>query len=364
MALRLRDRRRLFGVAVLVLVLAATLALWAFPAFAADAVTVPMQGQGTVLGGGESASQLRLKLTAADGSDWLLEMTLNPTGARRSSTGLVVYSLSGSFVLGQTNTPLANGTATGTMDQNGNGDIRLAGSSGPTSLDVPFTVTGNGNLTAQVAGTWPVLPSAAGADPAPATPPVNHFWWYLSRAAGLVSYILLFLSIAFGLGLRSNQSGQTRRRVVLELHQFLAVLGLAFLGLHIGALLGDSYINFSIANLLLPVALPYRAAATAAGIFGMYGFVVVFSTFLVRRWVGKKTWRAVHGAAIVMFVLVLVHSITAGTDTIVPWVRWMYTLSAGATVGLAIMHYFRQKRAPVAAAVVSRPSGVQRPGSR
>jgi sulfoxide reductase heme-binding subunit YedZ len=148
--------------------------------------------------------------------------------------------------------------------------------------------------------------------------------------------------------------------VYLELHQFLAVLGLAFMGFHIAALLGDSYVNFNIAQVLLPVSLPYRPAATAAGIFGMYGFVIVMLTFGLRRWLGKKVWRAVHGVAIVMFVLVLLHSITAGTDTAVPWVRWLYTLSAGTTVLLAVLHYFRQRSNPAPAPVRAR---LQRPGA-
>ena len=295
-------------------------------------------------------------------------MTLNPVNARRTGgddddrRGIVVYTLRGTFVLGPSQTPLATGTASGTMDQNGNGNISLAGSSGTTSLRVPFTVVGNGNLKAQVSGTWPALPAARTATDAPE---VNHFWWYLSRAAGLVSYLLLFLSVAFGLVLRSGQPNVGRKRVILELHQFLSVLGLAFLGLHVAALLGDQYIGFKLANLFVPANLPYRPVPTAAGIFAMYGFVIVMLTFMVRRWLGRKTWRAVHGGAVVMFVLALAHSITAGSDTIMPWVRWMYTLTAGATALLGILHYFRQKKVPpVAVTAAGKASPVQRSGSR
>ena len=366
MVFRSRNRRRLAGVAVLVVIIITVLGLWATSAFAADGTTVPMQGQGTVVGS-EEASQLRLKLTASDGSDWLLEMTLNPVNARRTGgdddrRGVVVYALRGSFTLGLSQTPLATGTASGTMDQNGNGDINLSGTDGPTSLEVPFTVVGNGNLQAQVSGRWPALPSAQTATATDA-PEVNHFWWYLSRAAGLVSYILLFLSVAFGLVLRSGQPNAGRKRVFLELHQFLSVLGLAFLGLHVAALLGDQYIGFKLANLFVPADLPYRPVPTAAGIFAMYGFVIVMLTSVVRRWLGRRTWRVVHGGAVVMFVLALVHSITAGSDTIVPWVRWMYTLTAGATALLGILHYFRQKKMPVAV-TVAETSPVQRSDSR
>jgi len=132
------------GVAVLAVVLIAVFGLWATSAFVADVTTVPMQGQGTVIGS-EEASQLRLKLTASDGSDWLLEMTLNPVNARRivgnddDRGGLVVYSLRRTSVLGPSQTPLANGAASGTMDQNGNSNISLRESSGPTSLQVSFT---------------------------------------------------------------------------------------------------------------------------------------------------------------------------------------------------------------------------------
>lgn len=369
MVFRSRNRRRLTGAAVVVIVIIAVVGLWATSAFAADGTTVPMQGQGTVVGSGE-ASQLRLKITASDGSDWLLEMTLNPVSTRRTGgddddrRGPVVFSLRGTFVLGPSQTPLATGAASGTMDENGNGDIRLSEAAGPTSLEVPFTVVGNGNLQAQVSGTWPALPAAQTATATDA-PEVNHFWWYLSRAAGLVSYILLFLSVAFGLVLRSGQPNGGRKRVFLELHQFLSVLGLGFLGLHMAALLGDRYIGFNLANLFVPANLPYRPVPTAVGIFAMYGFVIVMLTFTVRHWLGRKTWRVVHGGAVVMFVLALVHSITAGSDTIIPWVRWMYTLTAGATALLGILHYFRQKKAsPVAVTVAGEAAPVQRSDSR
>ncbi len=363
-----RNRWRLLGVALLLVTLVAALGLWAGAAFAdtppaaAPTATVSMTGQGTVVGG-EEASQLRLRMTASDGSSWLLEMALNPLSARNSSGDTVVYELGGSFTLGVSEHPLATGAASGTMDQNGNGDIRLTGSSGLTSLDVPFTTAGNGQISARVTGNWPALPVVQPAA-ASAAPPVNHFWWYLSRAAGLVSYILLFLSIAFGLGMRTNRAGASRRRIFLELHRFLAVLGLGFMGLHIAALLGDSYVSFNVAQLLLPADLPYRPLATAIGIFGMYAFVIVMLTFVARRWVGRKLWRVVHGGAILMFVLVLLHSITAGTDTVVPWVRWMYALTAGATVFLAISYYVRRRNtaSPVSAAGLRARS--QGPASR
>ena len=252
------------------------------------------------------------------------------------------------------------------MDQNGRGDVKLTQSGGPAALDVPFTVQGSaGGITAQVSGTWPALPVVQpAASPAATTAPVNHFWWYLSRDAGLLAYLLLFVSIAFGLILRTNQASTARRRVYLELHQFLAVLGLGFMALHILALLGDTYIGYTPAQLFVPSNLPYRPLATAIGIFGMYAFVLVMLVFVLRRRLGRKLWRVVHGGAILMFVLVLLHSITAGTDTAVPWVRWMYALTAAATVFLAINHYLRKKPAPRTVKATVRPARVQRPGSR
>jgi hypothetical protein len=174
MALRL-PRRRWAGAAGLLVAIVALLALFTGPVFAADPpaspATVPMIGQGTVVGG-ESSQQLRLKLSAGDGSQWLLEMTLNPLSARRHGEELVTYTLGGSFTLGLPDQPLATGTASGTMDQGGTGDIRLSGS-GSTSLDVPFNVAGSGQISARVTGTWPALPVAAPAAD-PAAPPVNH----------------------------------------------------------------------------------------------------------------------------------------------------------------------------------------------
>ena len=324
------------------------------PSLAADTSpsstrTVSMQGQGSIVGT-QQQPQLRLKFSAVDSSGWLLELALDPAQAGGTSRSLSVLGLDGTFVLGISGKPLSAGKAAGTMDQTGHGDIKVTDSKTSTSLDVPFSAGLNGTITADVAGQWPTVPSAQATAPvAPETQPANHFFWYLSRVAGLISYILLFLSLCLGMAFKSQRSawGGGRWRM-LDLHQFLAVLGLALVGLHVFSLLGDKYFSLSLSQLLIPMASPYRPVPMAIGILGFHASLVAVIAWYLRKSIGNRAWRILHSSAIVVFLLGLVHGITSGTDTSSLWVQLLYTISGGVAVfaGLLQMSRFLKRPAP------------------
>lgn len=293
--------------------------------------TIPMTGQGSVVGN-EEQPQLRLKFTATDGSSWLLEIAVNPTPGNSIS----VLGLSGTFVLGLPGSPLSKGTATGTLAQSGQGELKLSGSGTPTSLDVPFTIASDGTVTTDVTGQWPALPTPPTVSPqsatAAATQPTNHFFWYLSRAAALVSFILLFSSICLALLFKSGRSkwggGNWR---VLDLHKFLALLGIAFLGLHIFSILGDPYFGYSLGQLLVPMQSPYRALPVAIGVLAFYASVVGLIIWHTKKFVGRA-WKVFHAGAIVIFLLALAHAIMSGTDSRLLAVQILYVVTGSIAV--------------------------------
>ena len=184
---------------------------------------------------------------------------------------------------------------------------------------------------------------------------IDHTFWYLSRAAGLSAYVLLCVNVALGLALSMPLLERwVMRWRVFDLHQFTALFLVALLALHVFALLGDQYIGFTVPQLLVPFLSPYRAWQVALGILGLYLTLVVTFTFYVRQHIGQRTWRVIHYGSFAVFVLALLHGITAGTDAGTGWAIALYAVSALLIGGLTWWRIStagtRRARGPVRAA--------------
>jgi predicted ferric reductase len=156
-----------------------------------------------------------------------------------------------------------------------------------------------------------------------------HFFWYLSRATGILAFWLLTLSAGLGMSITSRLwDGVINRAWVYEFHKFLSLLMLGFIGLHIVSLLPDPWTSFGIADLLVPGLSPYRALPVAIGVIAMYGTIVATGSFYVKRWIGHKTWRTLHYGTFATYGLALLHGVFSGTDSGEAWMRCSY-LGAG-----------------------------------
>ena len=137
--------------------------------------------------------------------------------------------------------------------------------------------------------------------------------WYVARAAGLVSFGLLTLSVWLGLGMSTRLLLRHQKRL-LAWHRTLAWTGLSMLALHAGALLLDPTLHFGLASVLVPFASPWRPAAVAAGVVAGWLALTLAVSFRLRHRIGQKGWRRLHYAGFGAFVLALGHALTSGTD--------------------------------------------------
>jgi sulfoxide reductase heme-binding subunit YedZ len=154
--------------------------------------------------------------------------------------------------------------------------------------------------------------------------------WYLARASGLVAWGLVTATVVWGLALPGRVlGGRPRPAWVLDLHRHLAALSLACTGVHLAALVGDTYVRFGAAELLVPLASGWHPLAVAFGVLGMYLLVAVQATSLAIRWLPRRAWRAVHRAAVGVFALVTVHALAAGSEAGNPAARWFALGSLG-----------------------------------
>jgi DMSO/TMAO reductase YedYZ heme-binding membrane subunit len=162
--------------------------------------------------------------------------------------------------------------------------------------------------------------------------------WILLRAAGIGSYVMLFLSVAWGLvATTAVVSKRVSKPAANLFHAFVASTGLALLGVHMGLLLVDEFMPFSVATLTLPMASEYRPLAVTAGVVAMYGIVAIVVTSWLRKRVGTSWWRRVHTMAVPMFTLALAHGLFAGTDSERPWMLALYAVTGLLVVFLTIV---------------------------
>ncbi len=275
-------------------------------AVAAGSTTVLLTGQIQVSGGRENP-QLILNAAETDPSGWQMKATLIPTVTRRNQA---TAQIEGQFTMAAKGTPILDGTATGQVNlSNGQGSMVLTLADG-TQANADFTVTASGDMQMNLTGALPA--------PAPLTPPPtndNPLFWYLSRTAGFIAYLLLFANVCLGLSVRTGFLDESLPRWrSFDLHQFTALLATSLVMLHVFSLLGDHFIGFDLQQLLVPGIAAYRPLWTAVGILCLYGLVVVVASFYLRPIIGHKSWRALHYVTYALFFAVLAHGIFAGND--------------------------------------------------
>jgi sulfoxide reductase heme-binding subunit YedZ len=161
--------------------------------------------------------------------------------------------------------------------------------------------------------------------------------WIVLRAAGIGAYLMLFASVAWGLvGTTSVVGKRVAKPSAIAIHQFIATVAVLLLGVHIGGLLVDRFMPFGILDVLIPMHGSFKPVAVTFGIVAMYAAVVVLVSSWLRKPLGTKWWRRLHLLAVPAFGMSMVHGAFAGTDTVRPWMWWIYVATGGLTLFLVL----------------------------
>jgi hypothetical protein len=165
--------------------------------------------------------------------------------------------------------------------------------------------------------------------------------WLLIRGSGLVAYGLLAASMAWGLFL----SMRARPRAVKSLtvvHEGLSVGALLATTLHMAALWTHDYLEFTVAELLVPGVSDWRPISVAWGVMAFYGMVIVTASFYLRSRITQRYWRLLHFGAFGVFLAGLLHGLLSGTDTSHPVVLAMYISTVSVVIILLGMRVARE----------------------
>ncbi len=164
-------------------------------------------------------------------------------------------------------------------------------------------------------------------------------YWYLSRASAFVALGLLWLSMMLGLLITDKMARSwPGAPVAFALHEFVSLLGLAFGMFHALILLGDHYINYKLAQILMPFgSVNYHPVWVGLGQIGFYVWAIISATFYVRQHIGSKAWTFIHYASFFNFVVAVLHGMASGTDTSVAAAQVYYWVLGGSFMFLTIL---------------------------
>jgi len=155
-----------------------------------------------------------------------------------------------------------------------------------------------------------------------------QMWWYVTRAAGLTGYFLLWLSMAWGLAIANKiLSPAVEGTFTYDFHEFLSLLGIGFIFLHVIVLLFDRFLPFSVPQALIPFIDAYRPLWVGMGIIGFYLFLLVTMTFYMRKTIGTQAFRSIHALSLVGYLGATLHGLFGGTDSALWMTKLLYALT-------------------------------------
>jgi DMSO/TMAO reductase YedYZ heme-binding membrane subunit len=183
-------------------------------------------------------------------------------------------------------------------------------------------------------------------------------WWHLARASGIVAWALLAAAVVWGLLLSTRLSrGRPSPAWLADLHRFLGASAVASTVLHLAALVADGYVDFGVADLLVPYAAGWKPGAVALGVLSLYLLAVVEGTSLAMRRIPRRVWRGLHLGSYVLFWSATFHFVLAGTDAPHPLARAGVDLVAALVVFLTLVRILSPR--PRALSRPSRPRRAQ-----
>ncbi|MBA4179916.1 MAG: hypothetical protein C0506_04935 [Anaerolinea sp.] len=182
--------------------------------------------------------------------------------------------------------------------------------------------------------------------------PGPHGAWYASRAAGIASYLFLWLGLAGGLLMSSAWfDGLIGRARLLALHQAASITGVALGFAHALVLIPDGWTEFGLIDLFVPYASYYKPTLSGVGTISLYIALIVSASFWFRQAIGMRTWRIIHYMSVVAFAGALWHGVQMGTDSREPWLLGAYLATSlliifGVVIRLTYIRPAPQRRQP------------------
>jgi sulfoxide reductase heme-binding subunit YedZ len=147
--------------------------------------------------------------------------------------------------------------------------------------------------------------------------------WLGIRASGITAWGLLTAVVLWGILLKTQLLGRLAPPMrLLDLHRWLGAIALAFLMLHMVLLMVDSFMQFSVGQILIPGLAPKEALAYGLGTVAFWLMVPVSFLGRLRAKMGQagnRWFKNAHLIAYAAWPFATAHYVMAGTDALSQW---------------------------------------------
>jgi len=140
-----------------------------------------------------------------------------------------------------------------------------------------------------------------------------HLFWITSRAAGVAALLLASVGVSLGL-LMGGKLMRGRGPDLRVAHETISIATIVAIAVHGVALLGDHFMNPSLADITVPFVSGYKTVWTTVGIVAGWSTIFLGLSFYARRRIGARRWRSMHRFTVLAWWLGVIHSLGEGTD--------------------------------------------------
>ena len=158
--------------------------------------------------------------------------------------------------------------------------------------------------------------------------------WYLTRATGLVSLILLSATVVLGtIASVGWTSDRWPRFLSQSVHRNLSLFCIVLIVVHVFTTVADGYVPIGLADAVIPFRSPYRPIWVGLGAVAFDMLLAVGITSALRRRIGVAAWRGVHWLAYACWPIAVLHGLGSGSDARLPGAMLVFVLCMASVAG-------------------------------
>jgi len=163
--------------------------------------------------------------------------------------------------------------------------------------------------------------------------------WYLTRATGAVTLLLLTASLVLGIAnIGRVQSARWPRFVIEGVHRNVSLLAIAVLAVHIATSVLDPFAGIHLIDAAVPFVGSYRPLWLGLGAFASDLLLAIAITSMIRRRLGHAVWRATHWLAYLCWPVAVLHTVGTGSDV---KQLWLQALTAACVIAVIVAVWAR-----------------------
>jgi methionine sulfoxide reductase heme-binding subunit len=168
--------------------------------------------------------------------------------------------------------------------------------------------------------------------------------WYLMRATGVVSLVLLTAVLVLGIATVNRwRPGKAPAFVTAGVHRSISLLTVVFVAVHVLTAVADPDAGVSFVGTVVPFVSPSKPLWVGLGALSLDLIAALIVSSLLRRRIGARAWRAVHWTAYLSWPLAFAHGVGMGSDAGTTWLRAI-TVTCFGVIAVAVAWRLADRR--------------------